>query len=438
MGVTRRAAGPREGLPYGGPNGRGPALNLAEIIESHPDDAVALISRGRKTTYEMLRDQVAGYRGGLRSLGFEPGDRLGIICGNNWYFVVSYLAALGAGLVTVPLNPTNPSPAMTRELAAVSVRGVVVGPKGRQGFASVDRSQLPDLEHVVDCDSEIDDALTIDELVARDPVQVIDRNDDDLAVLMFTSGTAGSPRAAMLTHGNLFSNLEQIQAAHGRNQEPSDITFGVLPFFHIFGLNVALGLSLYAGSSLLLVERFDPMTALGSIEAHGVTIVTGPPTMWAAWASLPEAPPHALDSVRIAGSGAAKLPIEVAETVSRRFGCDIREGYGLTEASPIVTSATGSDAPLGSIGVPLPGLEMRLVDADGGDVLIGDAGEIWVRGPNVFAGYWEDEEATRAAITEDGWLRTGDRAVVVDQGYLFIVARAKDLIIGTGSHVYPA
>lgn len=413
-------------------------MNLAQIIESHPAGDPAIISRGKTTTYGVLRQQVAAMRGGLDSLGLRPGDRLGLICGNNWYFVVSYLAALGAGLVVVPLNPSNPLPAMTRELETSSARAVVVGPKGRHGFTAIDRSELPDLEHVIGCDTAVEDAVAIDAMLETSPVQIRDRDDDDLAALMFTSGTAGSPKAAMLTHGNLRSNLEQIQAAPGRSEEPSDLTFGVLPLFHIFGLNVALGLSLYAGSSLLLVERFDPMTALESIKAHEVTIVTGPPTMWAAWASLPEAPTDAFASVRIGGSGASKLPVEVAETISRRFGLDLAEGYGLTEASPIVTSATGTPAPVGSIGVPLPGLEVRLVDADGGDVLIGDAGEIWVRGPNVFAGYWQDEQATSAALTEDGWLRTGDIAVVDDDGYLFVVDRAKDLIIVSGFNVYPA
>jgi long-chain acyl-CoA synthetase len=242
----------------------------------------------------------------------------------------------------------------------------------------------------------------------------------------------------MLTHGNLLANLEQCQAHPGQHQGPDDVTLGVLPFFHIYGLNVVLGLSFLAGAAVLLVERFDPQSALESVGAHQVSVVAGVPTMWSAWATLPGTRPGALASVRIATSGAARLDPQVQRAISERFGIEIMEGYGLTEASPVVTSGTGHAAPEGSIGVPLPGVQVRLVDADGQDSLVGDAGEIWVRGPNVFAGYWDDPEATAAALTEDGWLRTGDIAVVDDDGFLFLVDRVKDLIIVSGFNVYPA
>jgi long-chain acyl-CoA synthetase len=143
-------------------------------------------------------------------------------------------------------------------------------------------------------------------------------------------------------------------------------------------------------------------------------------------------------SVRLAISGAAKLPVEVAQAIEAKFGLTLEEGYGLTEAAPVVTSPQGTEAPPGSIGIPVPGLELRIVDTDGNDVLVGDSGEVWVRGPNVFAGYWEAPEATAAVLTEDGWLRTGDIAVVDDDGFLFLVDRAKDLIIVSGFNVFPA
>jgi long-chain acyl-CoA synthetase len=195
---------------------------------------------------------------------------------------------------------------------------------------------------------------------------------------------------------------------------------------------------LYTGSKVVLIERFDPSSGLDAIERHEITIISGAPPMWAAWASLPGVSPTAFRSVRIATSGAAKLAIEVAQLVEDRFGLHLNEGYGLTEASPVVTTAGGTNAPFGSIGTPVPGLEVRLVDADGEDVLVGDAGEIWVRGPNVFAGYYDDPQATAGALTPDGFLRTGDIAVVNDDGYLFLVDRAKDLIIVSGFNVYPA
>jgi long-chain acyl-CoA synthetase len=414
-------------------------MNLATIVEPHPADAVALISRGKTTTYGTLREQVAGLRGGLVELGLEPGDRVGIVAANNWYFVASYLAVLGAGCVAVPLNPVSPTPEVQRQLAAIGARVVIAGPSAKATVSGLDRSALPALEHVVASQGgDIAGALLLDDLLAAAPVPVVDRAPEDLAVLSFTSGTAGSPKAAMLTHGNLLANLEQCQAHSGRSQGADDVVLGVLPLFHIFGLNVVLGLSFVAGASVLLIERFDPQSALEAIANHGVTIVSGAPSMWAAWATLPGTRPGALATVRLATSGAAKLDPQVQRTIADRFGVSIMEGYGLTEASPVVTSGTGLAAPEGSIGVPLPGVRVRLVDVDGQDALVGDPGELWVQGPNVFAGYWNDAEATRRAVDADGWLHTGDVAVVDDDGFLYLVDRVKDLIIVSGFNVYPA
>ncbi|CAN5681859.1 long-chain fatty acid--CoA ligase [soil metagenome] len=414
-------------------------MNLASLIDAHPDDSVALISRGRTTTYGELREQVAGLRGGLRGLGLDPGDRVALVCANNWYFVISYLAVLGAGLVAVPLNPTSPPPEIEAELAAIGARAVVVGPAGRATLASIDRARVPALEHLICAvGAESDGWTSLDDLLAAAPSPAVERDDDDLAVLIFTSGTAGSPKAAMLSHGNLQANIDQMQGHVARAQDATDVAFGVLPMFHIFGLNVVLGVSLAAGSAVLLIERFDPSSALEAIARHGVTIVAGAPTMWMAWANLPESDAGALGTVRLATSGAAKLPAEISVRMHERFAVDLTEGYGLTEASPVVTSATGMAPRYGSIGVPLSGVSVRLVDADGDDVLVGDAGELWVHGPNVFRGYWNDPEATTAALTDDGWLRTGDIAVVDDDGLLSLVDRAKDLIIVSGFNVYPA
>lgn len=414
-------------------------MNLASIIDTHPDEAVAIVSRRRKTTYGELRAQVAALRGGLAQLGVVPGDRVAIACGNNWYFAVSYLAVVGVGAVAVPLNPVAPARELERELRVTGCKVLTSGPAAEASIAGIDRSRLPDLQHVIAAPgTDLHDAVDLDGLLANGPAPTIDRGPDDLAALIFTSGTAGSPRAAMLSHGNLLSNLEQVQQLPARRQRPDDVVFGVLPLFHIFGLNVALGLTLYTGSSIVLVERFDPVSAIEAIETHGITVVTGPPTMWGAWASLPGSDPRAFASVRIAVSGAAKLPVETAQAIEDRFDLHIDEGYGLTEASPVVTSATGTPAPWGSIGTPLPGVEVRLVEPDGEDALVGDAGELWVRGPNVFKGYWNDPDASAAALTDDGWLRTGDIAVVNDDGFVFLVDRAKDLIIVSGFNVYPA
>ncbi|MCU1371544.1 MAG: acyl-CoA synthetase (AMP-forming)/AMP-acid ligase [Ilumatobacteraceae bacterium] len=413
-------------------------MNLASIIDPHPDDATALISRGRATTYGELREQVGRLRGGLIGLGIDPGDRIGIICANNWYFVTAYLAVLGAGAVAVPLNPLSPPRELERELAAVGARAMLVGPAGRATADGIDRSKLPVLEFVIHSEGvHGEGAILLDDLLTAAPLPVVEREPDDLAVLIFTSGTAGSPKAAMLSHGNLLANLEQTIALRGEG-DATDVGFGVLPMFHIFGLNVVLGTALHAGASVLLVERFDPMSALEAIHKHGVTVLPGAPQMWAAWAAMPGLPEDSFATVKVATSGAAHLDPHVAETIRARFGLEVGEGYGLTEASPVVTASIGLPWRPGSVGAPVDGVEVRLVDAEGEDVLVGDPGEIWVQGPNVFQGYWNDAEATRACIDEDGWLRTGDIAMVDDEGFLFLVDRAKDLIIVSGFNVFPA
>ncbi|HET6952783.1 MAG TPA: AMP-binding protein [Acidimicrobiales bacterium] len=402
-------------------------MNLASVIEGHPGDSPALHSRGEVTTYGELRDQVARARGGLVARGVGPGDRVAIVAANNWYFVVAYLATLGAGAVAVPLNPQSPPLELEEELAAVGARLALLGPTAVTTVDGLGRGLAGDAGGV-----------PIADLVQSEPAPLVDRAGDDLAVLLFTSGTAGAPRAAMLTHGNLVANIEQVLANPERPEGADDVTLGVLPLFHVFGLNAVLGVALYVGSSVLLIERFDPYSTLEAVAALGVTVVTGVPTMWADWAALPGEWRDAVASVRLAVSGAAPLDPAVRRAVRERLGIELIEGYGLTEASPAVTSGLGRDAPDGSIGVPLPGVEVRLVDSTGDDALVGDPGEIWVRGPNVFPGYWDDPDATRSVLTGDGWLRTGDLAVVDDDGFLSLVDRAKDVVIVSGFNVFPA
>jgi len=414
-------------------------VNLSSIIDGHPADGVAFISRGQPTTYGELRSSVADLRAGLVALGVRPGDRVAILSANNWFFAVTYLAVLSAGAVVVPLNPASPAAEIRAELTAVGATVAIVGPNGRDAMAGIGQGATR-VEHVIVPDGvELAGAIPMDTLLGGTPVDPVERHPDDLAVLIFTAGTSGAPRAAKLSHGNLLANLEQMQRHPGRALNPSDVSLGVLPMFHIFGLNVLLGLSLFAGGTVVLVERFDPASALDSIRDHGITLIAGAPPMFSSWANMSGADPSAMRTVRLAVSGAAPLPPEVAEAFEARYSIPVFQGYGLTEAAPTVTSSVvGGAAKPGSIGLPLPGLEVRLVDEEGEDALAGDAGEIWVRGPNVFSGYWEDEVASAAVLTPDGWLRTGDIAVVDDDGFLYIVDRSKDLIIVSGFNVYPA
>jgi long-chain acyl-CoA synthetase len=412
--------------------------NLARIIEGHDPAKAALISRNRTVTYGELTDQVARLRGGLAGLGLNAGDRVAVLCGNGVPFVLAYLAVTGLGAVAVPLNPTSPASELQRQLGVVAARAVVIDRGSAGAWKAIDPSSIPTVEHVVSVeDADVEGATTLESLLASEPLAAVDVGLDDLAVLLFTSGTAGAPRAAKLTHGNLLANIGQAQSTSRRVNE-DDVVYGVIPLFHIFGLNVVLALSLSVGATVVLIQRFDPATALESIRQRGVTVIPGAPPMWVAFAHFDEAPADVFAGVRLALSGAAKLPVAAAERMRERFGIDVAEGYGLTEAAPIVTSSAGLERRFGSIGKVLTGVELRLVDDDGEDVIVGDAGEIWVRGDNVFAGYLDDPDATARVLTDDGWLRTGDIAYCDEDGYLWLVDRAKDLVIVSGFNVYPA
>jgi long-chain acyl-CoA synthetase len=418
-------------------------VNLAHIIDGHPDDAVALIFGGREKTYGELREVVARVRGGLVDLGVAHGDRIAVISQNNRYFVDVYLAALGLGAITVPLNPTSPAPELAHEIATVGASVVVVGPTAAATWAAIDAADVPSVQHVViatdagSAESGPLGAISFEQLTAGAPTAAIDVDADDLAVMIFTSGTAGSPRAAMISHGNLQANLDQgLSAAAGISS--SDVVYGVLPMFHIFGLNVVLGLTLARGATLVLVQRFDPSTALDTIRERAITVVPGAPPLWLAFSHMDDAPADSFATVRLALTGAAKMPEEAMRRLHERFGLVLSEGYGLTEASPVVTSSAGLPQKIGSVGKVLDGMRVRVVDENGDDVLRGDAGEVWVQGPNVFRGYYNDAEATARALGTDGWLRTGDIAVTDDDGYLYLVDRAKDLIIVSGFNVFPA
>jgi long-chain acyl-CoA synthetase len=419
-------------------------MNLSRIIEGHPDDSVALISRNHPFTYGELRDQVARFRGGLTRLGIGQGDRVAILCGNNRHFVVAYLATIGIGAVAVPLNPASPAPELEHELAVVEPTAIVLEPHFVAVFSRIDRAAVPSLEQIIVTEQHVSDshrvpgAHDLEELLGCEPAPVVDVDPDATAVMVFTSGTAGAPRAAMLSHHNLRSNIDQSRSAPVHT-ESTDVVYGVLPLFHIFGLNVMLGMTLSAGATVVLVQRFDPATAAESIVQRGVTVLPGAPPLWVAFAHFDELPDDTFATVRLALSGASKLPPAVARRCEERFGLRILEGYGLTEASPVVTSSSALEGPrYGSVGRALDGVEVRVVNHEGHDVLVGDVGEILVRGDNVFTGYFRDQEATDRVLDADGWLHTGDMATVDDDGWLYLVDRAKDLIIVSGFNVYPA
>ena len=412
------------------------AARLRRTASQRPDHPAIVWHEGQRT-YEQLHDRVEAATAALQRLGVGPGDRVALVLGTTPTFVEAALAVLRAGAAMVPLLP-GLAPDELRFALADS--GAVAAVAGQERAATIGdlRADLPDLGHLVTDGVDVAGAPSWDTLVAAagEPTAV-ERDPDSLAALVYTSGTTGKPRGAMLTRRNLAANQDQSLA--GRfHVGPDDVVLLVLPLSHIYSLNVGLGACTTAGATMVLVERFEPRDTLATIERERVSVLLGTPAMYVAWLESGLLSEADLSALRLAVSGAAPLPIQVLHRFADVTGIVIEEGYGLTEASPSVSSnSMGGEPRPGSVGLPLPGMEMRLVGDDGADVVRGDPGEVWVRGPNVFQGYWNDPEATAAALTPDGWLRTGDIGTQDGDGYLYLVDRRGDVIIVNGFNVYP-
>jgi long-chain acyl-CoA synthetase len=419
-------------------------MNLAQMVtdsaEGYPGKP-ALVFQGRSISYEDLDELVDRTAAALTGLGMVRGDRVAMVAGNVPEFVSCFYGVLRAGGVVCPLN-VQLTPEEVGYILADAGAKIVIAEAATAPTVLAVRDRLADLETILVIGGPPAPARTIslEEALATnaEPPDLITM-DAEPAVIAYTSGTTAAPKGAVLTHGSLHFNIDQMNSITSLAVSSDDVTLLALPLFHIYGLNVGLGMSVKAGGTGVLVDRFDPLETLRLIERHGITVVPGAPPMYAAWLALADAEVEIpdLSSVRLAVSGAARLPPDLLERFRTRFGIPIWEGYGLTEASPSVTSsAAGREPKPGSIGPPLPGVDVRLVDEHGQDVDEDDPGEILVRGPNVFAGYWNRPDATQDAF-EEGWLRTGDVAYQDEDGYLFLVDRKKDVIIVSGFNVWP-
>jgi long-chain acyl-CoA synthetase len=380
-------------------------------------------------SYAELRDAAARVTALLASYDVAPGDRVGIMLPNVPAFPIAFYGTLGVGGVVVPMNPLLKS----REVA------YYLGDSGAKVLFAWHTAAGEAAKGAVETGTRVvevtDPALA---LAGLDPAVVsADRGDDDDAVILYTSGTTGRPKGAELTHANLTRNA-QLTAETLLNSSPDDVVMGCLPLFHVFGLTCGLNAALAAGSTLTLLPRFDPVKALEIIARDRVTIFEGVPTMYAAMLHSPDGAQADTSSLRLCVSGGAAMPVEILRGFESAFGCIILEGYGLSETSPVASfNHPDQVRKPGSIGTPIAGVEMRLVDADGAEVPAGEIGEIVIRGHNVMKGYWGNLEATAEAVTDGGWFHTGDLARVDEDGYFYIVDRKKDMIIRGGYNVYP-
>lgn len=408
--------------------------NIADDLERSArtsGDKAALIAAGSTHTYAELDRQASSIAAGLHSIGVRKGDRIAFAVGNTPEFVGLHYGTLRAGAASVPLNPGFKAAELRPFLSRIAPRVIV----GSEGAVNEIMSAGPHPAPVFVIGQHAT-ARPFSDLEGLPGTAVVETGSDDLAVLAYTSGTAGSPKAAQLTHGNLDANLQQLLGVPGDKTEPSDRVLGVLPLYHVFALNVILGLSIRQGATVVLEETFDPVSTMRRIVEHEVTIIVGVPPMFKAWLALPNSSSFDLSKVRFAASGASPLAPEVIERFRSAFGVEIWDGYGLSETSPVVSTTRMGEQRPGSIGKPLPGVEVKVVDSEGNEALPGDPGELWVRGPNVFSGYWKSEEASELVFSGD-WFKTGDIGYRDEQGYLWLVDRRKEVIDVSGFNVYP-
>lgn len=425
----------------------------------------AVIFEGHTISYGDLARQSEGFALALRLRGLQPRERVALLLPNFPHFLPAYFGALRAGAVAIPMNPTYRPPEIQHIFSDAGVSAAVVwseilpavqqAPGAQSQLRLIVSVTLPTGEGTsaatADGASTIGSAsteqpaahVTFEQFLGeaamaaaqgKVPPPATEPEEDETAVILYTSGTTGKPKGAMLTHQNLLSNAQAIiQLAE---LQPSDVLLSILPLFHSFGSTVCMVAPLLAGARIVLVPKFDPRRLLGMIQQHHVTLLAGVPSMYALLLRTPVAAQD-ISSLRLCVSGGAALPGEVLRAFKDKFGIPLIEGYGLTETSPVATfNPPKGVQKAGSIGIPLPGVEVQVHDTLGNRLPPGEIGEIVVRGPNVMKGYYHLPQATAETI-RNGWLYTGDLGYQDEDGYFFLVDRAKDLIIKGGLNVYP-
>jgi long-chain acyl-CoA synthetase len=404
------------------------AYNLTAAAARYPHRP-ALRLDDTTMSYAEFDDASARVAGLLVSRGLQPGDRVGVMLPNVIEFALVYYGVLRAGGVVVPMNILLKQREVEFYLGDSGARLIVAwhGLDGAlQGAGAVGAQSI-----------SVDPEGFASLLAGVPPISgIVDRAANDTAVVLYTSGTTGKPKGAQLTHSNLSINADVSKQLFSLTCD--DVILGALPLFHAFGQTCGLNAAVSAGASLALVTRFDAGRALAAIERDGVTVFEGVPTMYSALLHHPERDGFDVSTLRVCVSGGAALPVEVLHGFERAYGAVILEGYGLSETSPVACfNHPDRERKPGSIGTPVEGVEMRLVDDQRRPAAPGEVGEIAIRGHNVMTGYWNRPEATAEAIDSDGWFYSGDVARVDSDGYFFIVDRKKELIIRGGYNVYP-
>jgi long-chain acyl-CoA synthetase len=430
-------------------------LNLAVLLEDSAREApnnTAVILNDMKLTYAQVNGGANQVANALTNAGIEPGDKVAISCPNLPYFPIIYYGILKAGAVVVPLNVLLKPREIAYHLEDSDARayfcfeGTEQLPMGQMGYAGF--QEVGACEHFIvitanpTAPSPIEGMRTLGMFMKDMPptYPTVQTDSDDTAVILYTSGTTGRPKGAELSHLNMVMNA-RISDNMYEVRPGEDVHLVALPLFHSFGQSVQMNAGFYTRAALTLLPRFDPGAALGIMDRDNVTIFAGVPTMYWAMLNYPEAGKFDLekiaDNLRLAVSGGSAMPVEVMRAFEHKFNVKILEGYGLSETSPVASfNRIDKEAKPGSVGLPVWGVDIRIVDENDEDVPQGDLGEIVIRGHNVMKGYYQRPEANAESL-RNGWLHTGDIGRFDEDGYVYIVDRVKDMVIRGGFNVYP-
>ena len=417
-------------------------MNLGDMLtrtaEQNPEKT-AVIFRDQPTSYKEFNKRANQIANALIKLGVMPGDRVALYIHNLPIFMEAYYGILKAGASVVPMNVLYKAGEVEYILKDSGAKAILTfGPFAQVAMAAA--ANAPDLRHViVAAPQEVPGALSWRDTFSSAPETEpgVTVYAEQVAVICYTSGTTGRPKGAMLSHRNLLGNCEQCMALPQIATRSEDVVWLALPLFHIYAMNLGMNLSVLNGATIVLIERFEPVSSLEAVQKYHCSVLYGAPPMFVAWVQMPAIRDYDLTSLRYVASGAAALPVSVLEAFQSLAGVPISEGYGLSEAAPVVTSnAAGPVTKPGTVGPALPGVEVKIVDENGQEVPRGQAGELICRGANIMLGYWHQAEAT-AQTLQDGWLHTGDIATMDEEGYVSIVDRKKDMIIVSGFNVYP-